>query len=75
MRRRAAGLIHGWVTRGDLQRLTKDELIELVLRLQRSDKTSRDSSKPPLTDPKPNAGQREYGKQRCPLFYDEVDRQ
>ena len=36
--------------RTDLQRLSKDELIELVLRLQRPDKTSRTSSKPPSTD-------------------------
>lgn len=38
--------------RGDLQRLTKEELIELVLRLQRPEKTSRTSSKPPSTDRK-----------------------
>lgn len=38
--------------RGDLQRLSKEELIELVLRLQRPDKTSRTSSKPPSTDRK-----------------------
>ena len=38
--------------RGDLQRLTKEELIELVLRMQRPDKTSRTSSKPPSTDRK-----------------------
>lgn len=38
--------------RGDLQRLSKDELIELVLRLQRPEKTSRTSSKPPSTDRK-----------------------
>jgi transposase len=38
--------------RGDLQRLSKDELIELVMRLQRPDKTSRTSSKPPSTDRK-----------------------
>jgi len=38
--------------RGDLQRLSKDELIELVIRLQRPDKTSRTSSKPPSTDKK-----------------------
>ena len=36
--------------RGDLQRLSKDELIDLVLRLQRPEKTSRTSSKPPATD-------------------------
>jgi Transposase IS66 family len=38
--------------RTDLQRLSKDELIELVIRLQRPDKTSRNSSKPPSTDKK-----------------------
>src|SRR3712207_6490328 len=35
--------------RTDLQRLTKEELIELVLRLQYPQKTSRTSSKPPST--------------------------
>src|SRR5436190_438442 len=35
--------------RADLERLSKDELIELVLRLQRPEKTSRTSSKPPST--------------------------
>ena len=35
--------------RGDLERLSKEELIE-VLRLQRPEKTSRTSSKPPSTD-------------------------
>ncbi len=38
--------------RGDLQRPSKDELIDLVLRLQRPEKTSRTSSKPPSTDRK-----------------------
>jgi transposase len=38
--------------RGDLQQLTKEQLIELVLRLQRPDKNSRTSSKPPSTDKK-----------------------
>tara|TARA_B100000614_G_C14504007_1_gene475855 strand:- start:32 stop:1315 length:1284 start_codon:yes stop_codon:yes gene_type:complete len=38
--------------RNDLQRLSKDELIDLVLRMQRPDKTSRTSSKPPSTDRK-----------------------
>ena len=38
--------------RTDLQRLSRDELIELVLQLQRPDKTSRTSSKPPSTDKK-----------------------
>ena len=38
--------------RTDLQQLSKEQLIELVLRLQRPDKTSRTSSKPPSTDKK-----------------------
>ena len=38
--------------RSDLERLSRDELIELVLRLQRPEKTSRTSSKPPSTDRK-----------------------
>src|ERR687890_2018726 len=38
--------------RSDLERLSKDELIELVLRLQRPQKTSRTSSKPPSMDRK-----------------------
>ena len=38
--------------RTDLERLSKEELIELVLRLQRPQKTSRTSSKPPATDRK-----------------------
>jgi hypothetical protein len=40
------------MNRDDLQRLSKDDLIELVLRLQRPDKTSRTSSKLPSTDRK-----------------------
>src|SRR3712207_4439680 len=36
--------------RSDLERLSTEELIELVLRLQRSEKTPRTSSKPPSTD-------------------------
>ncbi|ORE85629.1 hypothetical protein ATO4_26417 [Aurantimonas sp. 22II-16-19i] len=35
-----------------MQRLSKDELIDLVLRLQRPEKTSRTSSKPPASDRK-----------------------
>jgi transposase len=38
--------------RGDLQRLSKEQLIELALRLQRPEKDSRTSSKPPSTDKK-----------------------
>src|SRR3978361_873279 len=40
------------MSRDDLERLSKAELIELVLRLQRPAKTSRTSSKPPSTDRK-----------------------
>ena len=40
------------MSRGDLERLSKDELIELVLKLQRPAKTSRTSSRPPSTDRK-----------------------
>ena len=36
--------------RSDLERLSRAELIELALRLQRPAKTSRTSSKPPATD-------------------------
>ena len=45
--------------RSDLERLSREELIELVLRLQRPDKTSRTSSKPPATDRK---GRREQSR-------------
>src|SRR5919112_685011 len=45
--------------RSDLERLSKEELIEMVLRLQRPEKTSRTSSKPPSTDRK---AQRERSK-------------
>ena len=38
--------------RGDLQQLSKEQLIDLVLPLQRPDKNSRTSSKPPSTDKK-----------------------
>ena len=38
--------------RADLEGLTKPELIDLVLGMQRPDKTSRTSSKPPSTDRK-----------------------
>jgi len=40
------------MNRDDLKRLSKGELIEMVLRLQRPAKTSRTSSKPPSTDKK-----------------------
>src|SRR3954454_11696816 len=40
------------MSRDELERLSKDELIEVVLRLQRPEKTSRTSSKPPATDRK-----------------------
>lgn len=38
--------------RSDLERLSREDLIELVLRLQRPEKTSRTSSKPPAGDRK-----------------------
>jgi transposase len=38
--------------RSELERLSKEELIDLVLRLQRPEKTSRTSSKPPSMDRK-----------------------
>ena len=47
------------MSRDELERLSKAELIDLVLRLQRPDKTSRTSSKPPSTDRK---SQREKAK-------------
>jgi len=40
------------MNRDDLQKLSKHELIELVLKIQRPGKTSRTSSKPPSTDKK-----------------------
>jgi transposase len=47
--------------RGELERLSKEELIELVLRLQRPEKTSRTSSKPPATDRKERREQAKPG--------------
>ena len=47
--------------RSDLERLSRDELIELVLRLQRPEKTSRTSSKPPATDRKERREQAKPG--------------
>jgi transposase len=47
------------MSRSDLERLSREELIELVLRLQRPEKTSRTSSKPPSSDRKE---QREQAK-------------
>ena len=49
------------MNRDDLQRLSKDELIELVLRMQRPEKTSRTSSKPPSTDRKERREQSKPG--------------
>jgi transposase len=40
------------MNRRELEQLSKDELIELVLRLQGPEKTSRNSSKPPSSDRK-----------------------
>src|ERR671927_3355 len=47
--------------RVELERLSKEELIELVLRLQRPQKTSRTSSKPPSTDRKERRDQAKPG--------------
>lgn len=47
--------------RSDLERLSREELIELVLRLQRPDKSSRTSSKPPSTDRKERREQAKPG--------------
>ena len=47
--------------RSELERLSKEELIELVLRLQRPEKTSRTSSKPPSTDRKERREQAKPG--------------
>ena len=47
--------------RSDLERLSREELIELVLRLQRPDKTSRTSSKPSPTDRKERREQAKPG--------------
>src|SRR5919202_5122196 len=47
--------------RDELERLSKAELIELVLRLQRPAKTSRTSSRPPSTDRKERREQAQPG--------------
>ncbi|WP_238180830.1 IS66 family transposase, partial [Methylobacterium trifolii] len=47
--------------RSDLERLRREELIELVLRLQRPEKTSRTSSNPPATDRKERREQSKPG--------------
>ena len=47
--------------RSGLERLSREELIELVLRLQRPEKTSRTSSKPPATDRKERREQSKPG--------------
>ena len=47
--------------RSDLERLSREELIELVLRLQRPQKTSRTSSKPASTDRKERREQAKPG--------------
>jgi transposase len=49
------------MNRPELERLSKEELIELVLRLQRPGRTSQTSSKPPSSDEKKN-GEREASK-------------
>ena len=49
------------MSRNDLELLSKKKLIELVLRLQRLDKTSGTSSKPPSTDCKERREQAKAG--------------
>ena len=49
------------MSRSDLERLSREELIELVLRLQRPEKTSRTSSKRPATDRKERREQSKPG--------------
>ncbi len=52
------------MSRGDLERLSRDELIKLVLKLRRPAKTSRTSSKPPSTDRKERREQSRPGGAR-----------
>src|SRR3954452_1698854 len=47
--------------RSELERLSREELIELVLRLQRPETTSRTSSKPPSSDRKERREQAKPG--------------
>ena len=49
------------MSRSDLERLSREELIELVLRLQRPEKTTRTLSKPPATDRKEGREQSKPG--------------
>lgn len=49
------------MSRSDLERLSKEELLELVLRLQRPEKTSRTSRKPRSTDRKERREQAKPG--------------
>lgn len=49
------------MSRNDLERLSEEELIDLVLRLQRPEKSSRTSSKPPSTDRKERREQAKPG--------------
>lgn len=64
--------------RTDLQQLSKDQLIELVLRLRRPYKNSRTSSKPPSTDKKEKRensrpGGAKLGMSRTRLLADNPD--
>src|SRR3978361_2095761 len=66
--------------RDELDHLSKAELIELVLRLQRPEKTSRTSSKPPSMDRKERCEQARPGGAKpghwghSRVLSDEVDR-
>tara|TARA_R110002096_G_scaffold406193_3_gene604368 strand:+ start:511 stop:750 length:240 start_codon:yes stop_codon:yes gene_type:complete len=51
--------------RDDLKKLSKDELVELVLKLQRPSKTSLTSSKPPSADRKAKRSGSKPGGAKC----------
>ena len=52
------------MSRDDLEKLTKQELVELVLKLQRPAKTSRTSSTPPSRDQKEKLRELETGRRQ-----------
>jgi len=49
------------MNRDDLEKLSKPELVDMVLKLQRPPKTSRTSSNPPSTDKKERRKQAKPG--------------
>ena len=58
------------MNRSDLEQLSKDELIELALQLQRPEKTSHNSSKPPSSDRKERRENAKPGGARTKFRYD-----